>query len=148
MADHVYNYFSNVRESKVEWLWYSYIPYEKLTVLQEDPDEGKSSFILNVAARLTKGLDMSDGYKTAGPHTVIYQCAEDDVSDTIKPRLVAAGANYEKVAYIVDTDEGLSLDDARIEDMIPSGKQMPDLSFWIRYSHSSYRMGICRVPRG
>lgn len=118
MAERIYNYFSNVKESKVEWLWYPYIPYGKLTVLQGDPGEGKSSFILNIAARLTKGQDMPDGYKTAQPQTVIYQCAEDDVSDTIKPRLIAAGADCEKMAYIIDSDTGLSLDDSRIEDTI------------------------------
>lgn len=45
----VYEYFSSVEQRTVEWLWYPYIPYGKITVLQGDPGEGKSTFILNVA---------------------------------------------------------------------------------------------------
>ena len=37
-----YEYFSSVRQRKVEWLWYPYIPYGKLTILQGDPGEGTS----------------------------------------------------------------------------------------------------------
>ena len=47
-------YYSSVESKKVDWLWYPYIPYGKLTLLQGDPGEGKSTFIINVAARLTK----------------------------------------------------------------------------------------------
>lgn len=50
-----YEYFSSVTQRKVEWLWYPYIPYGKLTILQGDPGEGKSTFMLNIAALLTRG---------------------------------------------------------------------------------------------
>lgn len=51
-------YYSSVESKKVDWLWYPYIPYGKLTLLQGDPGEGKSTFIINVAARLTNGEAM------------------------------------------------------------------------------------------
>ena len=61
-----YEYFSSVRQRKVEWLWYPYIPYGKLTIVQGDPGEGKSTFMLNIAALLTKGRPMPDGSRTEG----------------------------------------------------------------------------------
>ena len=63
-----YEYFSSVTQHKVEWLWYPYIPYGKLTILQGDPGEDKSTFMLNVAALLTRGKNMPDGYQVKEPY--------------------------------------------------------------------------------
>lgn len=111
-------YYSDVTEKEVEWLWYPYIPYGKITLLQGDPGEGKSTFILNVVSLLTTGKSMPDGYQSNGVQSVIYQCNEDGAADTIKPRLMAAGADCKKVAYIVEEGEALTLDDVRIEETI------------------------------
>ena len=111
----IYDYYSNVHTKPVEWLWYPYIPLGKLTVIQGDPGEGKSTFVLNLVARLTLGQSMPDGFSPGGRRVAIYQCAEDGVADTIKPRLQQAGADCEKVAYIVDNDIALTLEDGRIE---------------------------------
>lgn len=117
-VDFKFEYFSSIKQKEVEWLWYPYIPYGKLTLLQGDPGEGKSIFILNVAALLTRGAPMPDGFRVPQPQTVIYQCAEDNVADTVKPRLIAADADCEKVAYIVDDSGRLTLEDDRIEEAI------------------------------
>ena len=114
----VYEFFSGVEKTDIEWLWYPYIPYGKITLLQGDPGEGKSTFILNIAALMTNGSCMPDGYKVDEPQTVIYQCSEDDASDTIKPRLMKAGADCSRVAYILNDDNDLTLDDNRIEETI------------------------------
>ena len=111
-------YYDSVKESSVEWLWYPYIPYGKITVLQGDPGDGKSTFMLHIAAQLTIGGILPDGQKIHEPCTVIYQCSEDNSSDTIKPRLLAAGADCERVAYIVERSDLLSFDDQRIEEAI------------------------------
>ncbi len=113
--DFQFEYYSSVTQRKIEWLWYPYIPYGKLTILQGDPGEGKSTFMLNIAALLTHGRPMPDGFKVSGPQNVIYQTAEDNLADTVKPRLLAAGADCEKVAYIVDNEDSLTLEDGRIE---------------------------------
>ena len=113
-----YEYFSSVIQRKVDWLWYPYIPYGKITVIQGDPGEGKSTFILNIAALLTKGKAMPDGFHVSGIQKVVYQTAEDNVADTVKPRLVAAGADCDQVAYIIDEDATLTLEDSRIEEVI------------------------------
>ena len=122
MESILYNYYSSIESKPVEWLWYPYIPLGKLTVLQGDPGDGKSTFAINLVALLTKGLPMPDGYSMQGSLVAIYQCAEDGMADTIKPRLEQAGADCEKVAYIVDNDIGLTLEDGRIEETIKATK--------------------------
>jgi hypothetical protein len=113
-----FDYYSSVKEKKVDWLWYPYIPYGKITLLQGDPGEGKSTFILNVVALLTQGQPMPDGMELHEAQKVIYQCAEDNSEDTIKPRLIQAGADCEKVAFIHDEDGSLTIEDSRIEETL------------------------------
>lgn len=113
-----YEFYSSVQRQDVEWLWYPYIPYGKLTIVQGDPGEGKSSFVINLLALASRGESMPDGYEIEGPVTSVYQCSEDDVADTIKPRLLAAGADCSRVAYIVDDQVGLTLADDRIEEVL------------------------------
>ena len=42
-------YYKNITPKKVEWLWYPYIAYGKITIIQGDPGDGKSAFALNLA---------------------------------------------------------------------------------------------------
>lgn len=107
-----------VQAEKVDWLWYPYIPYGKITLVQGDPGDGKTTFILAVAALLTKGKQMpeTDGIYT--PATVIYQTAEDGLSDTIKPRLDEMGADCSRVIVIDESEQALTLSDERIEQAI------------------------------
>lgn len=111
-------YYSAIKERPVSWLWYPYIPYGKVTVLQGDPGEGKSTFMVNLAAALSRGVMLPDGSTLDGPKTILYQCAEDSNEDTIKPRLVQAGADCSRVCFIEDNDKSLTLDDDRIDSAI------------------------------
>ena len=108
-------YYSTVKERAVKWFWYPYIPYSKITLVQGDPGDGKSTLMIRLAAALTTGVELPDGQKIEKPENVIYQCSEDSVNDTIKPRLLEAGADCSKVAFIEDEEMGLSLVDERIE---------------------------------
>lgn len=110
-----YEYYSMIAAKDVDWLWYPYIPCGKITILQGDPGEGKSTVMIRLTAAVTTGGLFPDGTKNDVPSTVIYQCAEDGLQDTIKPRLLQAGADCEKVAFIMDDDQSLSLSDDRIE---------------------------------
>ena len=76
---------SEINAEEVQWLWYPYIPLGKLTILQGDPGEGKTSFILAVIAALTRGDPLPECERAAEPMNVIYQTAEDGLADTIKP---------------------------------------------------------------
>ncbi len=103
--------YSNVKEVPVDWLWYPYIPYGKLTLLQGDPGGGKSTFIVNIISAVSSGGKLPDGKELAKPLHVIYQCSEDGVADTIKPRLISAGADCENVAFVDEENSSFTLND-------------------------------------
>ena len=46
---------SEIESQEVKWLWYPFIPYGKLTIIQGDPGDGKTTLVLNIAAKLSKG---------------------------------------------------------------------------------------------
>ena len=87
-------------------------------MLQGDPGEGKSTLIIHIAAILTKGGYLPDGQKIKRPEMVIYQCSEDGKGDTIKPRLEQAGADCNRVAFIKEDNDKLTLEDERIRNAI------------------------------
>ena len=112
------SYYSDVRPVDVKWLWYPYIPYGKLTILQGDPGDGKSSMMMNLIGRASSGRNMPDGTPIEKPIKVIYQCSEDGAADTIRPRLDENGAICGNVAFINENDKLLTMDDCRIRDAI------------------------------
>jgi len=108
----------NMRDVAVEdikWIWYPYIPSGKLTIIQGDPGEGKTTFVLALIALLTNGDPLPEAEQGSPPVNVIYQTAEDGLSDTIKPRLLSAGAECSRVLVIDEFDRELSLCDERLE---------------------------------
>lgn len=111
--------YSDVEATSVRWLWYPFIAVGKITLLQGDPGDGKSTMMMNLIAEISKGGTTPDGKEFGIPQRVIYQCSEDGVSDTIKPRLEKCGADCRNVAFInEETYCGLTLDDERIRQAI------------------------------
>ena len=110
--------YSDVRAVPIEWLWYPYIPSGKITLLQGDPGDGKSTFMMNLIACFTNGGLTPSGQKISVPKRVIYQCSEDGVADTIKPRLETCGADCSRVAFIDEELTSLTLDDEKLRDAI------------------------------
>ena len=106
---------SDIEAKEVEWLWYPFIPYGKLTIIQGDPGDGKTTLVLNIAAALTQGKGFENGMNVEEPMNVIYQTAEDGLADTVKPRLEQAGAECSKVLVIDESEKSLSMTDERIE---------------------------------
>ena len=92
-----YTTASNVTCSKVKWLWPGRMPRAKLTVLDGDPGLGKSTIVLDLAARLSSGHAMPDSTAECLDGGVIILSAEDDASDTIVPRLQAANADLDQI---------------------------------------------------
>lgn len=45
-------HMEDVVSKEVEWLWYPYIPYGKITIVEGDPGEGKTTLVLKLAAPL------------------------------------------------------------------------------------------------
>ena len=136
----------SVEVEQVEWLLYPFIPYGKVTIIQGDPGEGKTTMVLQIIAKLTRGetilpadstkdkrididseSDMVDAENIENnastqhleaPVNVIYQTAEDGLGDTIKPRLEQAGADCNRVAFIKEDNDKLTLEDERIRNAI------------------------------
>lgn len=111
-------HMNEVEAKQVDFLWYPYIPYGKLTIVQGDPGEGKTTAVLQIAAALTKGEQLPCDDTERVPVDVIYQTAEDGLADTVKPRLEAAGADCSRVHVIDESEQGLSMLDERIESAI------------------------------
>lgn len=105
---------SDVQLQEVQWLWKPYIPFGKITIIQGDPGEGKTTFALRLTAACTTGQALP-GMDPAEPFNVIYQTAEDGLGDTVKPRLMDAGADQERVLNINESIRTLTLLDERIE---------------------------------
>ena len=133
-----------VEVEQIEWLFYPFIPFGKVTIIQGDPGEGKTTMVLQIIAKLTKGeeifprqeqkIEEKDGAEMPvesnadiseslmEPVNVIYQTAEDGLGDTIKPRLMAAGADCSRVLVIDDREQPLTMLDIRLEEAIVQTK--------------------------
>ena len=108
---------SDVELTPVDWLWKPYLPFGKLSVLQGNPGEGKTYFAMHLAAACTSGK-LLPNMERMEPFNVIYQTAEDGLGDTVKPRLIEAGADLDRVLVIDDSEVQLTLSDERIEKAI------------------------------
>ncbi len=113
---------SEIQSQEVEWLCYPFIPYGKLTIVQGDPGDGKTTLTLNIAAKLSRGEGLDNEMKLSAPMNVIYQSAEDGLADTVKPRLEQAGADCERILVIDEKDKSLSMADERLEEAIVKTK--------------------------
>lgn len=112
-------HMEEVVSKEVSWLWYPYIPYGKITVIEGDPGEGKTTLVLKLAAMLSKGLPLPcDDDRPYEPIHIIYQTAEDGIDDTIKPRLEQNGADCSMIRVIDETEKELSMTDERLEQAI------------------------------
>ncbi len=111
-------HMSEIESEEVSWLWYPFIPYGKLTIVQGDPGDGKTTFVLNVAAKLSKGEALDEAMKCEEPIHIIYQTAEDGLADTVKPRLEKAGADCTRISVIDESDKSLSMADERLEEAL------------------------------
>jgi hypothetical protein len=92
---------ADVRPEKVRWLWPRYIPDGKVTVLDGDPDRGKSTFTMDLAARVSTRSPMPDGSRSeADNRGVVIINGEDGAADTLVPRLLAAGADRKAIEFL------------------------------------------------
>lgn len=115
--------YATIKKSKVEWFWHPYVPFGKITLMQGDPGDGKSTLALKLAAIASNAGSLPDGKKLTTPLNVIYQCLEDGIADTIIPRLERVGANIRRIYFIQDDGRPSSvLDRETIEQVINETK--------------------------
>ena len=108
---------SEVEETVVQWLWYPFIPFGKVTWIQGNPGKGKTWLAMATAAYCTNGKELPNALPIE-PFNVLYQTAEDGIADTIKPRLAKCGADMTRVRFINEEEKQLSMTDDRIEKAI------------------------------
>lgn len=111
---------SEVEPKEISWLWYPFIPFGKVTLLQGDPGDGKSTFMLTIAALLTRGenLPFAEPETPPEPMNVIYQTTEDDAEDTVVPRFIKANGDRDRLLFINEKDKPIFFDDDRIKSAI------------------------------
>ena len=101
-------WLSELPPERLEWLWPGRIPLGAITIIDGDPDLGKSLITIDVAARVSTGRAMPGEANATTPSNVLMLCAEDHPRVTVRPRFEAAGADLARVA-LVDPDDGLLL---------------------------------------
>lgn len=106
----------DVEVRPVKWLWPFFIPKGKITLLQGDPGDGKSTFMLTLAAYMSRGepLPFTDYEEPPEPIKVIYQSTEDDYEDTIVPRFMQAGGVRDNLVFINEKTKHLTFEDPRL----------------------------------
>ena len=123
---------SDIEPKAVKWLWPLWIPQGKITMLRGNGGTGKTSFALKLASIVSNGggLPMLQGnhgdhnnhdysYHNVKPGNVLFISAEDDLADTIAPRLISYGANMDRVfAYRESTEQKLQYTSELFEQLI------------------------------
>lgn len=92
---------ADVEAKPINWLWPGKIARGKVTMLAGNPGLGKSQVTASMAAIVTTGGQWPADRARSVQGSVVFLSAEDDAADTIKPRLIAAGADLKRV-FILD----------------------------------------------
>jgi RecA-family ATPase len=98
-----YTLLSDVSIKHVQHLWHPYVPLGELTVIDGDPGTNKSSFTLDLAARVSTGAAMPGEKKTSARGSVLLLVAEDSIRKTLPLRLQAAGADLTRIAVMSES---------------------------------------------
>ncbi len=88
---------SEIVATPIRWLWPERFARGKVSLIGGHPGLGKSQLTCHMAAVVTTGGAWPDGARCDAAGDVVFLSAEDDAADTIKPRLMAAGADCERV---------------------------------------------------
>jgi putative DNA primase/helicase len=93
---------ASIKPEAVSWLWDGYLARGKLHVLAGAPGTGKTMIALALAATVSTGGRWPDGTRSE-PGNVLIWSAEDDIADTLVPRLIAMGADMRRVKFVGHT---------------------------------------------
>lgn len=139
---------ADVEPKEVKWLWYPYIPFGKVTLIQGDSGDGKSTFALNLAALLTRGDTLPFTGVSHAPMRVIYLNAEDDADDTVVPRFMKANGERSRLFFISEEKQRLNFSDDRIREAIVStGARVCILDPLASYLGSDVSMNLANEVR-
>ena len=96
---------ADVEQEPITWLWPGKIPSRKYSLIAGDPGLGKSMVTVDLAARISTGRPFPDGSRPP-LGDVLLIVAEDDIGDTVRPRLDAAMADMRRVHVLDYKHEG------------------------------------------
>lgn len=91
---------SDVTVVKLEWLWSARLARGAITLVEGAAEKGKSTVLVDLAARVSRGHSFPGDHQTRAPGNVVMMIAEDDLQTTVVPRLLAAGADLERVYFL------------------------------------------------
>ena len=89
----------------VQWLWPDWLALGKFHLLAGAPGQGKTTIAMGLAATVTLGGRWPDGTRCAAGNVLVWS-GEDDYTDTLLPRLIAAGADRNRVFFVDGTSVG------------------------------------------
>jgi putative DNA primase/helicase len=93
---------SDVRPVAVSWLWPGWLARGKFHLLAGAPGTGKTTIALAFAASVSARTPWPGGFRSKSAGNVLFWSGEDDIADTLAPRLHAAGADLERIHFIGD----------------------------------------------
>jgi putative DNA primase/helicase len=90
----------SVKEAPIDWLWKYRFARGEMALLAGDGGLGKSSLLLSIASLITTGGQWPDGAGLAPLGSVVIVSAEDSRETTLKPRLIALGADLDRIKFV------------------------------------------------
>lgn len=118
---------SDIQAQPITWLWDGWLPLGKMTILAGAGGCGKTNLTLALIATITTGGIFPDGSKCSNVGKVLIYSTEDDPADTLKPRLIANGADISKVSII----SGRTNDKGELEPFDPA-QDFPKIEEYIK----------------
>lgn len=123
-----------IKMTKIDWLWPGWLAGGKLHILAGQAGTGKTTIALDMAATISNAGAWPDG-STADRGSVLIWSGEDDMADSIKPRLAASNADMTRIkaiGYVTDKDGQRAFDPASdIADLLDKARHIPDLKLII-----------------
>lgn len=106
---------SSIAPTPLKWLWRYWIAAGKVHVFGGAPGCGKTTIALDFASTISRGGAWPDGSKASVGNVIIWS-GEDDPTDTLAPRLIAANADMSRIFFvgeIKETGKARSFDPAK-----------------------------------
>ncbi|MFI5003453.1 MAG: AAA family ATPase [Solirubrobacterales bacterium] len=97
--------FATIRAERTRWLWEGRIPLRAPTLLVGREKLGKSTLTVALAAGVSRGTLAGD--LVGKPSSVLVLSYEDSAASTVKPRLLAAGADPARIYRASAEREGV-----------------------------------------
>lgn len=116
---------SSVQIKTVEWLWKPLIPKAKVTIVQGDGGDGKTTMMLAVAAMLSRGIKpptLKNGSllpsESCEPINIFFASTEEEIADSALPRYLRNGGDIHRLSFSGEVDRHLLLKEEDIRSVI------------------------------